>query len=262
MLYKHVLFKDLQDYLKRTDYFSGYTPTEKAWIKENLELVGKKEVQLMVDSNVAGVKSGSYQEITNLINNKELQAGFIYIIKDFQTIYQAYNGQTWGKELNPSKKYDLITMAYSPSKLINNVIVISDNPKSLLWNVKYDFTPKTLFDGTTTQGEIIYLEDENGNKANYDFKNIKWKYGYTFDLDGKENSNQCYGNDLMFTKNVVIKQPVNYLINKYSNILISSDLNLTDYSIKQVIKYNNTYYLDYLDLETLTHQFYAIDTVL
>jgi hypothetical protein len=44
MAYHPVLFKDLKGYLRRTDYFAGYTNTEKAWIRENLGLTSVEDV--------------------------------------------------------------------------------------------------------------------------------------------------------------------------------------------------------------------------
>ena len=34
--YNHVLFKDLEDYVKKTDYLGGYTEREKSYIRANL----------------------------------------------------------------------------------------------------------------------------------------------------------------------------------------------------------------------------------
>jgi hypothetical protein len=36
LMYKHVLFKDLYPYLRRTDYLGGFTSTEQAYIRKNI----------------------------------------------------------------------------------------------------------------------------------------------------------------------------------------------------------------------------------
>jgi hypothetical protein len=56
------------------------------------------------------------------------------------------------------------------------------------WIVKYDFTQKVFNDDIKTKGEIVYLQDENNNRAYYDFKNIKFKmYLDSSDASGLKN---------------------------------------------------------------------------
>ena len=245
MLFKHVLFKDLRDYVKRTDYFSDYTETEKAWIRKNLNIVGEKELQLLFNENL--VTGLNKDKVLELIKKENLKSGFLYVIPYLE-------------------KYKLILMAKSSTEFFKNVILITDDPNSPFWDVKSNLD------------EVVYLKDENGNEASFDFKNIKINGHYTFELNGKDCSNICKGNNLLFAKNCLFtgesnfnfirgnnnqfKVPVSNLIGEANNLIIKNDeIGLNSDIIKQIIKFDNNYCIDYLDLETLTHQFYVVDTL-
>lgn len=270
LLYKHVLFKDLQEYLKRTDYFKGYTETEKAWIRNNLGLIGEKDVQLAIDNKLNKVTEVTFEQFQKLINNKELQTGLTYIITDYQAIYLLNDNIEYGNT------YKLVTTAISTNSILSEVIVISNSPKSLSWRVFYDSTPVLIKDNIYNKGTVTYLEDENFNKANYDFKNIKSKYGFAFKTDiGEENSSKCKENDIRYASNISftgssnynfvcgnninITVPVSNLYGTANNITINKELPTT--TINQLVCLEDEYYIEYLDTETLTHQFYAIDTI-
>lgn len=109
MLFKHVLFKDLRDYVKRTDYFSDYTETEKAWIRKNLNIVGEKELQLLFNENL--VTGLNKDKVLELIKKENLKSGFLYVIPYLE-------------------KYKLILMAKSSTEFFKNVILITDDPNS------------------------------------------------------------------------------------------------------------------------------------
>lgn len=249
--FKHVLFKDLSHYLRITDYLSGYTPFEQALVRKNIGAISLKDIK-------TGGKDLEYKELESLIKSKQLIPGMLYIINGFCTIYQSYDGKTYGLDNNPSNPYTLVAIAVTEDKLSPRVTVISDDPQSIYWTVIYDPTSEILSDGQSTMGKILYMEDENFNKATYDFKNILWKKGYTFQKDGKENSKECYGNDLCFTDNITIKVPVSNLFSRISDVDIDVNLDLSTPYQKQIIKMEDNVYIDYLDLETLTHQFYAL----
>lgn len=278
MAYHPVLFKDLKGYLRRTDYFAGYTNTEKAWIRENLGLTSVEDVQQLIDQQVSGVKEVSYEDLIKATEEKTLIPGYTYVVKQFQSIYSV-NGITYGIYNNPSLVWDIMLTAVTDSQLSKQAIVISEDVNSLLWEVHYDSTPEILPDGTKTKGKIIYLKDENGNEANYDFKNIIGEYGYTFkDSLGNENSKQCFNNNILYCQNVsftgnsshnFIKGenihftvPVNNLIGELKNVVVSgNDVPWESSGIKQAISISDSQYIDYLDSETLTHQLYALDNI-
>ena len=270
--YNHVLFKDLEDYVKKTDYLGGYTEREKSYIRANLGIDSIQNKKVIYTS---------YDDIYRLYKLEQLIPGQIYIIEDFQTIYQSNikndNGKyiTYGKEINPSNKYNIIIIASTNNTIFRNVIIIGHED----WDVKYDINQQILDDGEKTMGRIVFLSDQNGNSACYDFKNIKidTEQGlkYTFDKNGIDNSKNCSNNDITNCNNIIFCDDCHNNIIKGNNIVIKNKLcnfvgklensqfnmDFSDSTLKSSVYFNNKYYIDYLDLETLTHQFYATDNI-
>ena len=54
--YRHVCFKDLENYYKKTDYFSGLTYDEKKLIRQNLEVVSLDQLS----EKEGGIIEGTY----------------------------------------------------------------------------------------------------------------------------------------------------------------------------------------------------------
>jgi hypothetical protein len=80
------------------------------------------------------------------------------------------------------------------------------------WTIQYDPIQETLDDGEKTKGRIYYLQDENLNRATYDFKNVLFerdnKLWHTFsDSEGNDNSSNCYNNNLCFSYNIIFNVP-------------------------------------------------------
>ena len=286
MLYKHVLFKDLIPYLKRTDYLEGFTATEQSYIRRNIGAIGEDRLADQISEALNSLSSLSYDELLAAKTNKTLVPGYTYVIDNFQTMYQSNvkneNNKyiTFGKNVNPSKVYKIIVKAITEDQLMSNVSIISEDTNSLFWIAQYDITPEVLDDGQRTNGKIIYLQDENKNEANYDFKNIMTSFDnklwHTFsDINGDDNSSNCYNNDVCFTSNLVlvgncnnnkikgnnifINHQVNELIGELNNVKINDLIDVD--TEKRIIRTDDKYYIDYLDIETLTHQFYGIDNL-
>ena len=286
MLYKHVLFKDLIPYLKRTDYLEGFTATEQSYIRRNIGAIGEDRLADQISEALKSLSSLSYDELLAAKTNKTLVPGYTYVIDNFQTMYQSNvkneNNKyiTFGKNVNPSKVYKIIVKAITEDQLMSNVSIISEDTNSLFWIAQYDITPEVLDDGQRTNGKIIYLQDENKNEANYDFKNIMTSFDnklwHTFsDINGDDNSSNCYNNDVCFTSNLVlvgncnnnkikgnnifINHQVNELIGELNNVKINDLIDVD--TEKRIIRTDDKYYIDYLDIETLTHQFYGIDNL-
>lgn len=286
MLYKHVLFKDLIPYLKRTDYLEGFTATEQSYIRRNIGAIGEDRLADQISEALNSLSSLSYDELLAAKTNKTLVPGYTYVIDNFQTMYQSnvkdQNNKyiTFGKDVNPSKVYKIIVKAITEDQLMSNVSIISEDTNSLFWIAQYDITPEILDDGQRTNGKIIYLQDENKNEANYDFKNIMTSFDnklwHTFsDINGDDNSSNCYNNDVCFTSNLVlvgncnnnkikgnnifINHQVNELIGELNNVKINDLIDVD--TEKRIIRTDDKYYIDYLDIETLTHQFYGIDNL-
>lgn len=280
--YRHVLFKDLKPYLLKRDYLSGFTSTEQAWIRKNIGAVGTEQLDALQGRAI----SVPYSELENQIQNGTLVVGAVYLITDFQTIYQSktLNSEgkyvTFGSDVHPSKVYTIAAIAITPSSLLSTVSIISDDPTSIFWVVQYDPTKETLDDGKTTKGRITYLLDNNFNQARFDFKNTLIEYGSRLyhalsDKDGRDNSDQCFNNNLCFANNTILVGncsnnciygnnveflvPVNNLTGELNDVYVyKDDIGLSNETAKTTIIFNGVYHIDYLDLETLTHQFYAL----
>ena len=109
------------------------------------------------------------------------------------------------------------------------------------------------------------MKDNNNNVANYDFKYVN----KIFDNNGSKNnyinatniklSGICC-NNIISGNNIEIKVPISNLVGELNDIIIDEDeLGILNSNIQKVIIFiDNKYYIDYLDLETLTHQFYEI----
>ena len=188
--YRHVCFKDLENYYKKTDYFSGLTYDEKRLIRQNLEVVSLDQLS----EKEGGIIEGTYQQIKELAENSELSILCKYIITDFQTIYKSNTGDIWGLDNNhPSETYSIILTPISNNKFSTNVSIIR-NEQAMNWIVTYDFNSETLTSdsGTvvTNKGKITYMQDQNNNSAYYDFKNIRFrKQLVSTDVPGLSSTN-------------------------------------------------------------------------
>lgn len=280
--YRHVLFKDLKNYLSKRDYLSGFTSTEQAWIRKNIGAASADEAEAIKGKAI----SVTYDELENKIENESLVVGAVYLITDFQTIYQSNTRNaegkyvTFGSDVHPSKVYTIAAIAITPSSLLSTVSIISDDPTSIYWSVQYDATRETLDDGKTTKGRITYLSDNNFNQARFDFKNVLLESGSRLyhtlsDRDGNDNSDNCFNNNLCFASdtilvgncsnnciygnNVKFLVPVCNLTGELNDVYVyKDDIGLSNETAKTTILYDGVYHIDYLDLETLTHQFYEI----
>ena len=186
--YRHVCFKDLQNYYKKTDYFSGLTYEEKRLIRQNLEVASVDQLS----SNQGGIVKGTYAQIKDIVDNSELSILCKYIVTDFQTIYKSNNGDIWGLDDHTSQQYSIVLTPISENKFSPNVSIIR-NEQAMNWVVTYDFNSETLVsnsgESVTTKGKITYLQDQNNNSAYFDFKNIRFrKYLLNTDNSGLESS--------------------------------------------------------------------------
>lgn len=207
--YRHVCFKDLENYFRKDLYFSDLTPEEKALVLKNLGIQSEDpSSKVIIDS---------YDNIRNAMLLGGLNLSNIYIINDFKSIYEI-NGEVLGNSKVPSTEYYLILRPSSSSSFDKRVSLASKDISNNIcqqWSVEYDITREQLSDGTYTKGKITYMKDQNNNSAYYDFKNIKFKrtsqelnkgqttynqdqYFYTFDIGNQDASNtdNCKNNTL------------------------------------------------------------------
>lgn len=167
--YRHVCFKDLDNYFKRSDYFGDLTEIELNQIRQNLNVPSRQEI----DSREGGIIIDTYEQIKKLSDSDSLNPDCIYVVNDFQTIYESNTGEVWGLDLEPSTIYQLALQPISTSQFNKNIQVL-ENGIAKNWVVRYDFAQKEIKQ-YKTKGEIIYMQDENNNSAYYDFKNIKFQ---------------------------------------------------------------------------------------
>lgn len=172
--YRHVCFKDLENYFSRNDYFSNLTYEEIKLIRQNLGVASVQELE----ERQGGIVYKTYDELNQIVSENGLVLTCKYILTDFQTIYLSNSGEVWGYDINPSEVYSLILTPISVNKFDTRVSVVK-NEQALDWIVNYNFTQETLVDNSgkefKTKGKITYLKDQNNNSAYYDFKNIRFK---------------------------------------------------------------------------------------
>lgn len=292
--FRHVCFADLEEYIKKDFYFDSYTKSEQALIRKNLGIMEREDIAEYVDNYLKIYILVTYDELCQLIENKELSTGHFYVITDFQTIYTSNTGEVWGLDSHPSYKYQIIVEALTDSLLDDNAkILSSDFTKSLLWTVKYDWNSEQLGD-VSTKGKITYLEDENGNSAYFDFKSIKYeltkdflqtnlgittrdsvKEYKTFEASttnvtlNKGCSNIIFfksANDVIVnsgSSNIYVNTQIkNTTIENGTNDIVLKDSSIFNTNMHKTV-YNSTdgAVLSYMDKDTLTLQTYEIDSV-
>lgn len=198
---RHICFSDLQNYLRKKDYLSGFSEVEQYQIRQNIDAASKQDIQNLIDNN-SSVQT-TYNELLDLVKNNQLHVGTNYSITDFQTIYESNVTdeheikQTWGLDINPSPIFNVTITAIDSNTFSTNATIISNEyPNSNKWKVLYDFKQEVLEDGKTTKGKILYLKDNNNNEAYYDFKSIKFRKSKkdlkTVGIDIEEEYKDCY----------------------------------------------------------------------
>lgn len=204
--FRHVCLKDLENYIKRDEYFSDFSDEEKAIIKKNLGITTSGEFS-EYDPIVHLL---TYDTVLQLKESEELKVGHVYVIQDFQTIYSdgsdgVMKGKTYWLFLHPTSRstFDPRVGIFCPEDSNNNCSK---------WTVEYDIARSEVATGEYNKGTITYLKDQNNNEAFYDFKNIKFKktldelrgfpktytkdtYFYTFDNDGLDGSEHGWKNN-------------------------------------------------------------------
>lgn len=232
--FRHVCFKDLDNYIQRDQYFSDFTSDEIKLIKKNLGLAASSD---------AGynplIVTGDYDTIYKESVNSQLVVGYVYIITNFRSIYLDRDNVICGTDDNlPSQEYWLFLSPNGSSTFDKRVRMFQpDNPNATCqnWIVEYDITPTIFGEESHSRGTITYLKDQNNNYAYYDFKNIKFKktleelskgpstytedtYFYTFDIGGTDSSEvACKNNHLE------IGSVRNIFLGNTQNIVLAAD---------------------------------------
>lgn len=190
--YRHACLKDLNNYFRIEDYFSGLSFQETKLIRANL--------------GITSTITGTYDEIKQKFDKQLLNVSCKYIITDFQTIYLSNTGEVWGLDNNPSGTYKILLTPVTESMFSRDVYLIDKNGQVL--DAQYDITSELLgSEEISTKGKITYLKDQNGNSAYYDFKNIKHRITISPDIDSRLHGSVDID---VFTFNIPTESPEVY----------------------------------------------------
>ena len=164
----------------------------------------------------------TYSKLVTLRNNSELIPGMQYRITDFVTTCND-SGSTDGVITSSvSHQFDIIVTADTTNTLNADARVclhefedpesddamyfLNLNNKLSEWKIKYDINNDTTkyqwADTNTGKGVIYWMQDEFGNEACYDFKNILFDGYYTFNMVNRDNQDyslqgrSCYENKI------------------------------------------------------------------
>lgn len=211
--FRHVCLKDLENYIKRDTYFSDFTEEEIKQIQKNLGISTCKD-NINTSKYNPTLISGTYEQIAQQQQLGNLKVGYVYVIKNFRSIYLDRDNNICGTPFNiPSQEYWLFLTPVSTSAFDKRVSLYQPQSASncINWIVEYDINLNAC---EASRGTITYLKDTNNNYAYYDFKNIKFKktlselnkssltyesdtYLYTFDIGGSDASELiCKNNHL------------------------------------------------------------------
>lgn len=142
----------------------------------------------------------TYDELTSLIAEENLQFNNYYLITDFQNEWELTSADNIIDEGDNINIRPLVVRALSNSTLDIKAMFV-DNPEWEVWyDVSYNDTVQVNeeTDGVQSlselkaKGRIVQLKDQYGNQCNYDFKHLKFQIGtdwkYTFDSEGTDAS--------------------------------------------------------------------------
>ena len=153
--FRHVCYKDLENYFKKDAYFSDLSDNEKALIRKNL---GISEDSGQEDHNTE-VIVGTHNYIKSLIDLSQLKIGSLYVINDFRSIY-SIGDEVLGLDKVPSTEYYIMLRPVSSNQFDSRVSLMatSQNVTSTgtQWQVEYSIIPKQMADGTYDRGQITY----------------------------------------------------------------------------------------------------------
>lgn len=170
--YRHVCFKDLENYFNKKDLFSGLNEDEQSVIRTNIGAASLNDLR----ASMGGIIVGTYAEIKEIADDNDLSLLCKYVITDFQTIYRSNTNEIWGLSVNPSEVYSIVLTPISGNKFDKRVSIMNSEGVALDWIVNYEFQSEALSDTVNTKGKITYLKDQNNNSAYYDFKNIRTNF--------------------------------------------------------------------------------------
>lgn len=199
-----------------------------------------------------------YEELVQLIENKELEPGTSYRITDYTFTTTQENTDSAHHD------FDIIVVADSEDTLNENARACKKegdeyyaNNNLAAWELKYtvfnDTSKYTWADSENGKGVIYWLKDDFNNEAGYDFKSALYNSNYTF-----TNSLNC---------KIIFNQILPYnIIQSCSNIKIQGCYNTIKNCVELKLKRANYNNLDQLirvcatDIDYVTNNNSIIDS--
>jgi hypothetical protein len=135
-----------------------------------------KEVVNNLELNNVGIVYATYAELQSLVLASELIVGWVYVLTDYQTIYDQPDFDSGGslKEtlvLKTETTEPLILTAASDSTF-SNTVISTIYPKD---RIQYDFTiDETYVSNSPCKGRITERIDEWNNRTDYDHRTVKF----------------------------------------------------------------------------------------
>ena len=157
----------------------------------------------IADNDPVEIEDITYSSIKSLIKNNNLIPGKKYCITDYTAVISngnnyEINHNTQNIVVTSAKKiFKIIVKALSNNKLSENAkIQFSNGYFNIKYNIHNDPGKFPWIDSLEGKGVIYYMEDEWGNKAPYDFKNIKFNNKFTFYSSGDLSQDTSLGSDV------------------------------------------------------------------
>jgi len=231
-------------------------------------LSGQTDLQLSLNNKLNVAIPITYNALIALMNASGLTKAQFYIITDFQTIHNIYDGKIVLSNLHYGGIVPLNVQALSTSEL-SNTVTSTLFPQDLIY---YDVRDNVCEDGVTPRkGKITYRKNVISNiEAHYDYKEVvfrRWKFqlsGYTQWVSGGEYNvgDQITYNHYLYTCNKYISGSTStpdILLANFSALINDNDYlswQSTDLTIGGNPNGSNTYpvnALDYKDFYTFTN---------
>lgn len=166
---------------------SGFTTFLNGLLSSNIESTTISATTYLNLPGGGGVIEVTYSELSTLINTNGLTKGSFYLITDFQTCYDQPDFDFNGNEITVGNYRQgpiepLMVFAISESEISLNAF----SPQYPNDSIKYDWTfNQTEVTSGTSYGRIIERIDDNGNRTDYDHRNILFKRYNSYSLDNQ-----------------------------------------------------------------------------
>ena len=152
----------------------------------------------------------TYAELLRDLSNSYLIPGMLYRITDYVTTCNPSGSVVGVTTSSENHAFDVLVTATSVNTIdseakacLHSGDTYFANSRLNMWRIRYDINNDTSLyswaDPDNGKGVIYYMQDEFGNEAPYDFKNIKFNSKFTFNYSGTDYSLKgiyCYENKM------------------------------------------------------------------